>query len=410
MLAAPARATAPPLGSRPCAGDLCLAVPSVSPECDNETVLKLFTQHKELVSLPVVEDGRPFGLINRHIFLSQIVRPFHRELYDRKSCIAFMDKSPLIVDAATGIDAMADLAVAYGEKALADGFIITSGGRYLGIGVGIDLMRAVSEMHALQHRQIVQSIEYASVIQGAMLTPSRQAMAAALGDSCLAWEPRDHVGGDCYYFMRHERGWLAVIADCTGHGVPGAFMTLIFSSALDRALALHGPMHPDRLLGEINVRIKDALGQVEGRADGTPSSNDGCDALLVSMDSAESVMRWSSARMSAYLLPADGGEPAELAGNRMGVGYIETPHGYVWPSQQRMVTPGDMLFATTDGLTDQVGGERRIMYGRRRLLALLKRCRELPMPELAQALQQEHRDYQGSQIRRDDLTFWGWRA
>ncbi|MDX9768478.1 MAG: SpoIIE family protein phosphatase [Ectothiorhodospiraceae bacterium] len=399
-----------PSARRPSAGDLCLPVPSISPETDNAAVLRLFSQHKGLVGLPVVENGRPFGLINRHIFLSQMARPFQWELYARKSCIAFMDKSPLVVDAKTSIDEMVDLAVAYGDKSLADGFIITSSDHYQGIGLGIDLVRAVSEMHARQHHQIMQSIEYASVIQGAMLATSRQEMAATLNDWCLTWEPRDHVGGDYYHFTRHDRGWLAVIVDCTGHGVPGAFMTLIFSSALERALALHGPSHPGVLLQEINGHIKDALGQIADRARGTQNSNDGCDAILVAMDTSEGRLRWSSARMPAFILSAATGELASLTGDRMGAGYTETPRDYVWPTHEKAMEPGDVFFTTTDGLTDQIGGERRIMYGKRRLQGLLKRCRELPMPALGEELLCEHRRYQDSEIRRDDLTFWGWRA
>lgn len=97
-----------PYRGAPAAADLCIATPEVSPETDNSTVLQLFNKYKELVSLPVVEKSRPFGLINRHIFLSQMSHPFYRELYDKKSCIAFMDKNPLIVDANASLNTVAD--------------------------------------------------------------------------------------------------------------------------------------------------------------------------------------------------------------------------------------------------------------------------------------------------------------
>jgi Serine phosphatase RsbU, regulator of sigma subunit len=81
-------------------------------------------------------------------------------------------------------------------------------------------------LQAQQHQQILQSIDYARVIQDAMLDRSKQQMAQQLNDWCLHWQPRDGVGGDYYAFHQDEHGWLALIADCTGHGIPGAFMTV----------------------------------------------------------------------------------------------------------------------------------------------------------------------------------------
>ncbi len=394
--------------ARPSALDLCISTPCVTPEADNATVLQLFGKHNDLVSLPVVESDRPFGLINRHIFLSQMAKPYHRELYDKKSCIAFMDKTPLVIDAATSMEALAEQAVASGDKALADGFIITQEGRYLGLGFGIDLIRGVSDMHARQHQQIMQSIEYASVIQNAMLGTSRQTLENTLADYCLVWEPRDSVGGDCYHFVAHEGGWLAVVVDCTGHGVPGAFMTLIFSSALERALTLHGPGNPAVLLQEINRRIKDTLGQIAGR-ETTSKSNDGCDAVLVAVDTMAQKLTWAGARTPIFRLSVATGQAEQLEVDRMGAGYTDTPYDYVWSNHEIPLLPSDLVLVCTDGLIDQVGGTRQIAYGKRRLQELLQRSQVLPMQELATELLQEHRAYQGDEVRRDDLTFFGFR-
>ncbi|MBP2859341.1 SpoIIE family protein phosphatase [Dickeya oryzae] len=395
--------------SFPSARDLCITTPDVSPSTDNATVLQLFSRHKDLVSLPVVEDGRPFGLINRHSFLSQMSRPYYRELYDRKSCIAFMDKTPLIVEASASLSDVADKAVISGERFLADGFIITENGHYLGIGLGIDLFRIVSDTHVRQHQQIVQSIEYASVIQGAMLTPFRQTLEATLQDWCLVWEPRDCVGGDCYAFRRYEQGWLAVLTDCTGHGVPGAFMTLIFNSALEQALAQYRPDQTGQLLGSINRYIKDTLGQKSGYPGQMSASDDGCDALVVYVNTTEQTLNWASARMTAFVTDAQSGDLLTLDSDRMGVGYTNTPYDYSWPAFQRPLSAQDLFFAATDGLLDQIGGERQIKFGKRRLQNLLQRLGELPMSQLATQLLQHHRAWQGTQARRDDLTFWGFR-
>ena len=176
-----------------------MGTPFVTTDHTNQDVLEVFTEHRELATLPVTEHDRPIGLINRSIFLSQMSKPYHRELYNRKSCIAFMDKEPLIVDAAMSIEALTFRTVEYGEKALTDGFIIARDGRFLGVGHGLQLMRVVADIQAERNRQIMHSIDYASIIQRAMLRASREALAHTLPDAALVWEPRDVVGGDFYH-------------------------------------------------------------------------------------------------------------------------------------------------------------------------------------------------------------------
>lgn len=121
---------------QPCAGDLCTTVPCMTVEETNEKVMEVFNRHRELVTLPVVEGNRPIGLINRNIFMSQMSKPFRVELYGKKSCIAFMDKDPLVVDAALDLEALTFRTVEYGEKALSDGFIITRDGEFAGSATG----------------------------------------------------------------------------------------------------------------------------------------------------------------------------------------------------------------------------------------------------------------------------------
>jgi len=161
----------------------------------------------------------------------------------------------------------------------------------MGIGLGIDLIKTVSDLHVQQHKQIMQSIEYARVIQDSMLENSSRAIKQQFDDWCLIWQPRDTVGGDFYAFQRYASGWLAVIADCTGHGVPGAFMTVIFSSALEKALTLVAPDQPDRLLQILNQHIKQTLYQLQ-RSHNNNLSNDGCDAIALYADTAQHRLVW----------------------------------------------------------------------------------------------------------------------
>ncbi|MHC8358655.1 SpoIIE family protein phosphatase [Pseudomonas sp. LB3P81] len=388
-----------------CAGDLCNEAPAIGLESTNTLVMEIFTAQREMVCLAVVEDARPVGLINRNIFLSQMSKPFHRELYDKKSCIAFMDKEPLIVDAEMSIEELTFKTVEYGEKALADGFIVTKDGHFMGLGNGLQLMAVVAAMQAEKNRQMMQSIEYASVIQRAMLRASRDALASTLDDAALLWEPRDVVGGDFYHFCAYPDGWFGAIADCTGHGVPGAFMTLIASSSLTQALAQIGPRDPANLLSAVNRGVKGLLGQVNG-LDGTPESDDGLDAAFFWFDTATQQLSFAGARMSLNVLKPDADELETIAGQRMGVGYVDSDFDYAWRVSTVHMPPGSLVFIVTDGLTDQIGGPKKIAFGKRKAFETILEHRDKSSTVICEEVQRTLAGWQGEQARRDDLTLF----
>ncbi|WP_371866075.1 SpoIIE family protein phosphatase [Duganella radicis] len=377
---------------------------SVLSDTTNFAVLDLFPERRDLMSLPVIEAGRPIGLISRNIFMSQMSKPFYHELYGKKSCIAFMDKEPLIVDAAMTIEALTFRAVESGEKALADGFIVTRDGALAGVGFGLQLMNVVANMQAEKNRQIMHSIDYASVIQRSLLRPSNLALSDALDDAHLEWQPRDVVGGDFYHFAKYEDGWFAAIADCTGHGVPGAFMTLISSSTLSQALQQLGPRDPARLIAEVNRGVKGMLGQVEGH--GHTESNDGMDAAFLWFDNATRRLHFAGAKLSLFQLDPDQQAVQTVDGERMGVGYTDTPLDYRWTNKIIDIPEGSLLFLTTDGLIDQIGGAKDIAYGKRRMRDVLLAKRTECARHVSQAMLDDYQAWQGEQPRRDDLTFF----
>lgn len=386
------------------AADLCIKTIAVNCDATNATVLSLFAEHRELASLPVLEDGRPIGLISRSIFMSSMSKQFHHEVYGKKTCIAFMDKEPLMVDAGMTVEALAFRAVEFGEKALADGFIITQGGELAGVGFGLQLMNVVAKLQAEKNRHIMHSIDYASVIQRAMLRTSVQALAETLGDGHLVWQPRDVVGGDFHHFCSYSDGWFAAIADCTGHGVPGAFMTLISSSALSSAIVQYGPRDPAALMAEVNRAIKTMLGQVGG-LDEPRGSDDGMDAAFLWFDKVNRVLTFAGARIGLFLLRPDGSEVESIDGERMGAGYVDSPADYCWTNQNLAIAPDSLLLVTTDGLVDQIGGQKEIAYGKRRIRDSMLQHRGATAQALNLAMLDDFQAWQGPQSRRDDLTF-----
>ncbi len=400
---------------RSLAGHLAQTCPVASPDDTNEQVLTLFSENQNMGSLPVVENGLPMGIINRNQFMSQLAKPFHREVYARKSCIAFMDTAPLVVEHDVSLQELSFMAVANGEKALADGFIVTRDHQYIGIGAGVDLVKAIADLQAEKNRLVMESINYASVIQKSFLRSSREDMAAALNDYFMHWEPRDVVGGDYYYFVKHEDGFFCAVIDCTGHGVPGAFMTLIIASALNQVLKETDLHDPATALAEVNRTVKQSLGQFDGGRQGMDDdtqemhSDDGMDTAFCWVDTRTRMMTFAGAKTPLFLLPPGADDLELIKGDKKGVGYIDTPMDYRWENQKIALKPGSQVYITTDGIIDQIGGPKQIAFGKKRLKKVIMDAAKQPMSEQKDHIMQAFYKYQGDNRRRDDVSIFGFR-
>jgi serine phosphatase RsbU (regulator of sigma subunit) len=195
------------------------------------------------------------------------------------------------------------------------------------------------------------------------------------------------------------------VADCTGHGVPGAFMTLLASASLSQALEQIGPRNPSALLAAVNRNVKALLGQINGVGD-APQSNDGLDAAFFWFDAGRQSLEFAGARVALHVLRPESEQFESIAGDRMGVGYVDSLADYAWEQHAVDVPPGSLLFMSTDGLTDQIGGPRKIGFGKRRALDLILGQRENTCAAISASLVDSLAQWQGSQVRRDDVTFF----
>ncbi|MDR3683202.1 MAG: GGDEF domain-containing protein [Geothrix sp.] len=132
--------------SRATAERLLLPTPPVSPSTNNLEVLSRFIRQPDLLSLPVVQDDVPLGLLNRYTFTDIMSRPYSQELYGKRSCIQFMERDSLIVDQSITIQALSERMVESDPRHILHGFILTRNGRYIGMGSGHDLMREITQM------------------------------------------------------------------------------------------------------------------------------------------------------------------------------------------------------------------------------------------------------------------------
>ena len=168
----------------PVAADVLNECPAVDASTRIVDVMERFLAEPSLSSLPVVEgsNGRPVGLINQAMFLSDLAKPFHKEVYSNKSCRSFMDPSPVIVDLQEPLDSVSAQLAQSSSKSTADGFIVTSEGCYRGIGRTQDVLRIMAETHRLHSQRIAMSrdrLEEMVRIRTRALTEARDAANAA---------------------------------------------------------------------------------------------------------------------------------------------------------------------------------------------------------------------------------------
>ncbi len=262
-----------------------------------------------------------------------------------------------------------------------------------------DRTRELSEAYGV----ITSSIEYASRIQRSVL-PHENSFSTLFQDHFVLWEPRDVVGGDIYWNRVWGDGVLVILADCTGHGVPGAFMTLISTGALDRALDETQPGAVGKLVQRVHQLVQMSLGQhvAEGESD------DGLELGAVYLDAEKKSLAFAGARFELFM--AHGETVTETKGTKKGIGYRSIPFGQEYEETVIPVSPGSTYYLTTDGLTDQVGGERRHMFGKKRFKDLLVQIGDLSMAEQKERIQQALAAYQGDERRRDDVSVIGFKV
>ncbi len=260
------------------------------------------------------------------------------------------------------------------------------------------LQSALSELAASQ-RQISESLDYARLIQTSFL-PDKARLGEFLPEHFLIWSQRDTVGGDSYWFRKWGNGYFVGVMDCTGHGVPGAFMTLIVHSLLEQAVA-EGNGSPASVLGSMNRLIKEALGQDRKES----VSDDGMDCALCYLDKDAGRMVFAGACSSLYCMGPQG--VSIIKGDRCGLGYVRSPMSFQFTDVKVPLEGKTRFYMATDGLADQIGGEKRLPFGKRRFMRFMEDHASVPMSEQRGVLLHLFEEYQGGEVRRDDVTVLG---
>ena len=259
--------------------------------------------------------------------------------------------------------------------------------------------KALNEAHQL----VTDSVQYASHLQRGQL-PRAIRLENRFASFATLWEPRDTIGGDLWWVSssQHAGPFILGVADCTGHGVPGAMLSLLVSNSLERIYATSTREDPATALMSLDHYVRTGLNQDSGDS----QSNDGCDALILRIDRQQQTLEFAGAKIGLFQMNREG-VVTRHAVARCSLGYVERVADADRPVVKTIqYERGDLFAIVTDGLTDQIGenGGKVSSYGYRRLAALLQSHKDADAPTLVRQVELEFRRWQGDQARRDDVT------
>jgi len=268
---------------------------------------------------------------------------------------------------------------------------------YRGVGSDVTLIKENEWQLAETNRNFGESVTYAANIQRALL-PTKDILEARLGKVSTIWQPKDLVGGDFYWSGTISGVDYLVFFDCTGHGVPGAFMTLIVTSVIER-IALSAPtaLPADKLLRRIHIGVCDALGVTDDK-----SGKDGLDCAVIKLNRFEDSLEFSGASIDLYAV-SETGDVTRHRGSRASLGYDRKAQGLT--GEKIKISIGANSFVlSTDGMLTQVGAETRRVMGNRRFAQALEEAKTNDPAKLVRALARALKQWQGAEERRDDVS------
>jgi ligand-binding sensor domain-containing protein/serine phosphatase RsbU (regulator of sigma subunit) len=252
----------------------------------------------------------------------------------------------------------------------------------------------------LQNIEITDSINYARRIQSSIL-PDIHKLREHFRDAFIVLRPRDIVSGDFYWFDRFDDDrFILVCADSTGHGVPGAFMSMIGSTLLQDIVLRQRISRPSEILTMLDKQVFSTLNQnLE-----VGISNDGMDIVVCEFSLKNKYIRFASAMRPVIIVM--GGETYYIKGNRSSVGGQTVLEKY-FDDQEYYLNEGDMIYMFSDGLPDQFGGPDGKKMKIARLKALLGEIWPLPIAEQEERLLKFYSDWKGNHDQVDDILFMG---
>lgn len=254
---------------------------------------------------------------------------------------------------------------------------------------------------AQKNRDILDNLQYAQRIQSAIM-PDTKLINQTFPESFVLYRPKDIVSGDFYSFSQKDGMAIIAAADCTGHGVTGAFLSMIGISLLNQLINHEGYTEPAQILNHLNTGIVNALKQKSDEV------SDGMDIAICSFNLEQNMLHFAGANRPLYLIRNRKFE--EIKPDKLAIGGFRLNTDAVFNNHQIQLSKGDSIYIFTDGFADQFGGLRGKKMLSKRLKEVLLSIADLPMQEQELKLDQFFESWKGKHEQVDDVLLIGIRA
>jgi len=254
-----------------------------------------------------------------------------------------------------------------------------------------------------KNERITASINYSKHIQDSLLKDEDE-IRLHLPELFILYLPKDIVSGDFYWFAEIEELSILAVADCTGHGVPGAFMTMIGTILLNEIVKDHGITNPALILQELHKSIYESLRQHRTN----DLAQDGMDISVCVIDRKQRILSYAGAKNDVYIL--HNGEMRLLKADRYSIGGKYLRDGIedrVFSKQSVKLEKDMQVYMLSDGILDQFGGANRNKFGAKRFKETLSELNNLPMAEQKEILQAKLSDWKSNYPQTDDILIIG---
>lgn len=265
-----------------------------------------------------------------------------------------------------------------------------------------DELRVKNDLIEEQNRDIIASINYAVRLQHAILPPPR-IVEEALGDHFIFYQPRDIVSGDFYWVGTKGDEFLVAAVDCTGHGVPGALLSIVGYNALNTTVKDLGISKPSEVLSGMNRQVINTL-----RQDSNSDIKDGMDMALCCFNRKTRMLQYAGAHNPLYII--SDGALRVINASKITVGSVETEVNIHPENHNLQLKEGDVFYIFTDGYADQFGGPENKKFKSHRLKKLLLECHTKPMKEQKDMLEKTLKDWKNKNMQVDDILIIGVRV
>lgn len=253
------------------------------------------------------------------------------------------------------------------------------------------------EIVELKQKEILSSIYYAKRIQNALLT-SENYFKKRLKDFFILYKPKDIVSGDFYWGLEHKDLFYLIVADCTGHGVPGAFMSLLNISILNEIIIEKGFSRPDQILNEARKEIIRSL-----NPEGGDESKDGMDCILCAFDFKNAKLHYACANNSFFLVRNNELITSQTDKMPVGLSHDEEP----FTLHELDLKKEDTFYLITDGYADQFGGPKGKKFKYKQLQEVLLRIHNSDISKQKEELNEAFEKWRGVLEQVDDVCMIG---